>query len=113
MTGSWTGNQEGRVDDAYLAEVERMTARRTRGYEKQLRDAQKALAKAERATEHQRVVAENAKKRSDQMAARRREAKLWELVEERRRELKAIEAIMTELPASRIHRGSGQVAHRS
>ncbi len=105
-----TDNQDGKVDPDYLAEVEAHTERRVREY-----------AAAERRLAHAHRKHEAAKRRADalNLAARERRARsaaveaAWRLVEERLRELRILEGLMTEVPAGRDHRGSGQAKHRS
>jgi hypothetical protein len=84
----------------------RMTTARVRDYEHQLRAAEQAVEKAERAAEHQRKVAAAAKTKREKSQADRRAAVLWELVELRRMELEAIRRVMSSAPASATHRGT-------
>lgn len=103
-----TANQEGKVDPKYLAQVELHTARRVREYaaaERRMEAARKRHA----AAEARRNTATGKKRRVAQAEVDR----LWELVEERVRELRVLASLMTEIPASRAHRGTGTVRHQA
>lgn len=105
-----TDNQTGKVDDAYMAVVEVHTARRVSEY---------AAAKRRLAAAEKRHKAAGIRAARESATARERRAndelvrRSWLLVEERLRELRVLERMMTEVPASRDHRGSGQAKHRS
>jgi hypothetical protein len=104
-----TDNQTGKLDPAYAAEVEAHTARRERKYEDALRRLESARKRHERA-EQQRAIARTARERR---AAHEQSIRLWSLVEDRLRELRVLESVMTEIPATRDHRGRSQAKHRS
>lgn len=101
-----TDNQTGKVDPDYMAEVEAQTAKRDVAYRRAQRALEAARARHERA---ERSVAGH----SDRRQHAERVKRAWELVEERLRELRVLESLMTEVPASRNHRGSHQPKHRS
>ncbi|MDT0143083.1 hypothetical protein [Microbacterium sp. PRC9] len=96
-------NQEGKVDPAYLAEVGRMTAKREKLHRlRERRDAARAaLVEAERALEA-------AQARTPRHRPSEREA--WRLANQRRKELAALERLMTSYPgASARHRGTASI----
>jgi len=95
----------GKIDSAYMAEVERMTAARERDWEREIRAAQSALAKSAKNAEKQRAIAARSKTKRERALAARREAVLWEMVELRRVELDALLRVMQASPASSAHRG--------
>lgn len=96
------GNMEGKVDPEYLLVVEMQTERRVRDYA----NAERRLASAIARREHAIVVIAKAKTTSARKKAERNERKLWELIEERRRELSVIASYMTQAPATAQHRGT-------
>lgn len=101
-------NQEGKLPARYLAEVALHTDRRVREY-----------AAAERRMESARKRHANAVAHRDSATGKRLRTaqaevdRLWDLVEERVRELRVLAALMTEVPASAAHRGTTGVRHRS
>jgi hypothetical protein len=104
-----TDNQEGKVDPAYLAEVEMQTDRREREYAATLR----RLEAAEQRHMAAQYALEVSRTKGERTKHERAVQRAWELVAERMRELRVLEALMTELPASREHRGSGHPKHRA
>ena len=93
-----TDNQEGLVDPAYLAVVDKMTTRREKSYG--LREAREAAKVALAAAEAGVDVAKRSKDRKAIKAA-------WALVNARRAELDRLERLMKSYPgASTSHRGT-------
>ena len=101
-----TDNQTGKIDPSYMAEVEAHTARREASYVRAQRALEAAQARHARAVRISEV-------RANKLGHEARVRKAWELVEERLRELRVLESLMTEVPSSRAHRGSGQAKHLS
>jgi len=104
-----TDNQEGKVPPDYMAEVMLHTERRVREYAAAERRLEAARKRHEAALARH-ATAGNTKTRKRTQAEI---DKAWDLVEERLRELRVLERLMTEVPASRDHRGTGNAKHRS
>ena len=88
------------IDERYQAEIDASMARLQQRYRK----AQKALAAAERRAEQARCELECAVRQSAAKRARQRYDRLLLIVEDRRRELRAIELLM--MPAAYNSRDS-------
>jgi hypothetical protein len=105
-----TDNQEGRVDPAYMAEVESQTDRRVREYaaaERRLEAAKKR---------HQAAQMRAARAGGNAKARRMAQADVdsaWRMVEERVRELRVLASLMTEIPGARTDAGRPKARHRS
>jgi hypothetical protein len=104
-----TDNQTGKLAPDYEAEVEAHTARRVKAYERAARALESAVRRHRAALEASQRTQTTRDRRARELAVTR----AWELVEERLRELRVIERMMTELPASRDHRGSGRAKHQA
>lgn len=93
-----TDNQDGKVDPRYLAEVERMTLKRSALYVRR-KAALAAVSKAE--TRVDELKAAKASRRDIRLA--------WEAVRAREKELRTIENLMHAPGASTAHRGTRSI----